>query len=114
MEKPVLAAIILSAGLSSRLKEFKPLLPLGNELLLERVLTLYQSVGVSDIRVVTGHRAGEVAALAMRCGAKPVFNPNFACKGMFSSVVAASQTCHRIAPVFSFIRWIFPWSDVRP
>ena len=87
MEKPVLAAIILSAGLSSRLKEFKPLLPLGNELLLERVLTLYQSVGVSDIRVVTGHRAGEVAALAMRCGAKPVFNPNFA-EGMFSSVVA--------------------------
>lgn len=87
MEKQELAAIILSAGLSSRLKEFKPLLPLGNELLLERVITLYRSAGVSDIRVVTGHRAGEVAALATRCGARPVFNPDYS-EGMFSSVVA--------------------------
>ncbi|MCX5880379.1 MAG: NTP transferase domain-containing protein [Deltaproteobacteria bacterium] len=87
MKNKSLTAIILSAGLSSRLKDFKPLLPLGGELLLERVISLYQSAGVQDIRVVTGHRAGDVMALAGSCGARPVFNPDFA-QGMFSSVIA--------------------------
>ncbi len=87
MEKPALAAIILSAGLSSRLKDFKPLLHLGGVPLLERVITLYRSADVPDIRVVTGYRAEEVMALARRCGARPVFNPDFA-QGMFSSVIA--------------------------
>jgi CTP:molybdopterin cytidylyltransferase MocA len=87
METPTLSAIILSAGLSTRLGEFKPLLPLGNERFLERVIALYRSVGVQDIRVVTGHRYEEVTAIAERSGARPVFNPDFA-QGMFSSVVA--------------------------
>ncbi|MFH0994751.1 MAG: NTP transferase domain-containing protein [Pseudomonadota bacterium] len=96
MEKPALSAIILSAGLSSRLGDFKPLLPLGGELILERVIALYRSAGIQDIRVVAGYRAGDVMALAGRCGAKPVFNPDFA-QGMFSSVISGvsdlSQDC---------------------
>jgi molybdenum cofactor cytidylyltransferase len=87
METLPLSAIILSAGLSSRLGEFKPLLPLGKERILERVIALYRSAGIQDIRVVAGHRAEEVTAFASRCGAKPVFNPDFA-QGMFSSIVA--------------------------
>ena len=87
MEKPALSAIILSAGLSSRLGDFKPLLPLGGELFLERVIALYQSAGILDIRVVAGYRVADVTALAERCGAKPIFNPDFT-RGMFSSVVA--------------------------
>lgn len=87
METPALAAIILSAGLSSRIGDFKPFLPLGEERLLERVISLYRSAGISDIRVVAGYRAEEVMALAGRCGARPVFNPDFV-QGMFSSVVA--------------------------
>jgi len=87
MEKPALTAIILSAGLSSRMGDFKPLLPLGEELILERVISLYRSAGVPDIRVVAGHQAGEVMALAGRCGARAVFNPDYA-SGMFSSVIA--------------------------
>ncbi len=87
MEKPALTAIILSAGLSSRMGYFKPLLPLGKELILERVISLYRSAGVTDIRVVAGHRAGEVMAIAGRCGARAVFNSHYA-GGMFSSVIA--------------------------
>jgi len=96
METPALTAIILSAGLSSRIGDFKPLLPLGGELFLERVIALYRSAGIQDIRVVAGYRAGDVMALAGRCGARPVFNPDFA-QGMFSSVVSGvsdlSQDC---------------------
>jgi CTP:molybdopterin cytidylyltransferase MocA len=87
MERSAISVVILSAGLSSRLGAFKPLLPLGAERILERVITLYQSVGIQDIRVVAGHRADEVAALAIDCGAKPVFNPHFL-QGMYSSVIA--------------------------
>jgi molybdenum cofactor cytidylyltransferase len=96
MDIPVLSAIILSAGLSSRLGDFKPLLPLGGEFILERVIALYRSAGIQDIRVVAGYRAGDVMALAGRCGAIPVFNPDFA-QGMFSSVISGvsdlSQDC---------------------
>jgi CTP:molybdopterin cytidylyltransferase MocA len=87
MDTPAFSVVILSAGLSSRLGAFKPLLPLGAERILERVITLYQSVGIQDIRVVTGHRAEAVAALAASCGTKPVFNPHFL-QGMYSSIVA--------------------------
>ena len=87
MEKSALSAVILSAGLSSRLGDFKPLLSLGGALFLERVIALYQSAGIQDIRVVSGYRAADVTTLAERCGAKPVFNLEFA-MGMFSSVVA--------------------------
>jgi molybdenum cofactor cytidylyltransferase len=86
-KNPTFSAIILSAGLSSRMVEFKPLLPLGEELILERVISLYRSADVADIRVVTGYRAEEVMALAGRCGARVVYNPDYA-QGMFSSVIA--------------------------
>ncbi len=96
MDTTALSAIILSAGLSSRIGDFKPLLPLGGVRLLERVISLYRSAGVSDIRVVAGFRAKEVAALAESCGARTVINPDFA-QGMFSSVIAGisdlSQNC---------------------
>ncbi len=87
MEEPVLTAIILSAGLSSRLGDFKPLLPLGGEFFLERVIALYRSAGIQDIRVVTGYRAADIMDLAGRCGARTIFNPGFD-QGMLSSVIA--------------------------
>lgn len=94
METPALSAVILSAGLSSRLPAFKPLLPLGNERILGRVIALYHSTGIRDIRVVTGYRADEVGALAAACGVKTVFNPHFA-QGMYSSVVAGVSDLSR-------------------
>lgn len=87
MEKTALSAVILAAGLSSRLGEFKPLLPLGNEPILARVIGLYRAARISDIRVVTGHRTGETAALAEALGVRAVFNPDYL-QGMFSSVLA--------------------------
>jgi CTP:molybdopterin cytidylyltransferase MocA len=87
METPALTAIILSAGFSSRIGDFKPLLSLGETFFLERVIALYLSAGIQDIRVVAGHRAEDVMALAGRCGARSVFNPDFA-QGMFSSVLS--------------------------
>jgi len=99
MEEPALAAIILSAGLSSRLGDFKPLLPLGGALFLERVIALYRSAGIQDIRVVTGYRASDVMAIAGRCGARTVFNPHFD-QGMFSSVITGVEDLPHVCDGF--------------
>ncbi|OIO00945.1 MAG: hypothetical protein AUJ49_08885 [Desulfovibrionaceae bacterium CG1_02_65_16] len=81
------AAVVLSAGKSSRLPRFKPLLHLGGRSLLGRAAELFQGCGVAEILAVTGCRAGEVEAEATACGMRPVFNPRHE-DGMFTSVQA--------------------------
>ena len=54
------AAIILAAGKSGRMGKFKPLLPLGEKSVLERVVDLFHTAGISDIRVVIGHREKDI------------------------------------------------------
>jgi len=80
-------AIVLAAGASERMGEFKPLMMLGGMTVLERIIRLFQSAGVNRIHVVVGHRAAELAPLADRWGARSIVNGRFA-EGMFSSVVA--------------------------
>lgn len=56
-----IAALITAAGYSSRMGDFKPLLKLGTFTAVERAVRCFRLAGVNDIRVVTGHRAPEVA-----------------------------------------------------
>lgn len=83
------AAIVLAAGLSSRMGRCKPLLPLGGATVLERVVGLLKAAGVAEVLVVTGHRSTELAPLAAGLGARTVFNPGYE-QGMFSSVLAGA------------------------
>lgn len=80
-------ALVLSAGFSERMGEFKPLMTLGGMTLLERVIRLFQSAGVNRIHVVVGHRAIELTPLIQRLGGHCVLNVRYA-DGMFSSVAA--------------------------
>lgn len=81
------AALALAAGFSKRMGDFKPLMMLGGMTVLERVIRLFQSVGVHRIHVVVGHRAAEVTPRIHQLGARSVFNSRHA-EGMFSSVLA--------------------------
>jgi molybdenum cofactor cytidylyltransferase len=54
------AAIILSAGRSSRMGKFKPLLPVEHKTVLEQVVDTFLHAGLRDIRVVLGYRARDV------------------------------------------------------
>jgi CTP:molybdopterin cytidylyltransferase MocA len=85
-----LAAVILAAGQSSRLGEFKPLAVLdaqGGETLLARAAELFREAGVKDIVAVAGHHASKTMAEAARLGIEAVTNETYA-DGMFSSVLA--------------------------
>ena len=56
MKPQKVSAVILAAGFSSRLKDFKPLLLLGEMTLLERAIRLFHQNGIRDTQVVVGHR----------------------------------------------------------
>ena len=79
-----LAAIVLAAGRSSRMGELKPLLPLGDGTVLGRAVGAFLEIGLTDVRVVIGWRAGEVGAAAAELGVATVENPDWR-RGMFSS-----------------------------
>ena len=82
-----LAGVVLAAGLSSRMGQFKPLLPLGGQSVLARVVGLLQGVGADPVLVVVGHRAAELEPLVRGLGAMPVRNPAYE-QGMYSSLRA--------------------------
>ncbi len=58
--KSNIAAIILAAGLSSRMGAFKPLLPFGNKTVIESTIDYLSAAGIETIIVVVGHRAREI------------------------------------------------------
>lgn len=53
-------AIILAAGRSSRMGEFKPVLPFGNKTVIEACIGNLRAAGVEEIVVVVGYRADDV------------------------------------------------------
>ena len=49
-------AVILAAGLSSRMKDFKPLLPVDGQPAVAGLAETLHGAGIRDIVIVTGHR----------------------------------------------------------
>ena len=90
-DKDCLAAIIVAAGYSSRMKSFKPLLSLGGSTVLEKAVDSFRKAGIRDIRVVTGYRAEELLPVIDRLGVQLIDNDNFA-EGMFSSITAGVKS----------------------
>jgi putative nucleotidyltransferase with HDIG domain len=82
-----MAAIILAAGCSSRMGQFKPLLSICGGTAVEAVVRLFLSAGIPDVCIVIGHKAEELRPVAEAAGARCVLNPNFD-RGMYSSVCA--------------------------
>src|ERR1700730_15422264 len=92
-------AIILAAGLATRLRPASDLLPkglfkIGGTPLLERSIELLAAAGISDVLVITGHHAGqiEVALGTQRGGSRIryVHNANYAETGSMISLLEAA------------------------
>ncbi len=82
-----LAAVILAAGYSSRMKLFKPLLPLGNSTVIENSIDSFLESGIEDVIVVVGFQAKKLIPVLEAKGTKWVYNERFS-EGMYSSIVA--------------------------
>ncbi len=104
------AGLILSAGFSSRMKDFKPLMKIGKLTPLEILINSMKIAGIEDIFVITGFRSEDVKTFldgryTADNGIKCIYNPDFE-NGMFSSIQVgvreASQngnTCFLMTPV---------------
>ena len=71
------AAIVLAAGRSSRMGDFKPLLPFGGRTLIGHVVASLRAAGVTRIHVVTGFNAEALAPEIDRLGVTRAHNADF-------------------------------------
>lgn len=71
-----IAAIILAAGRSRRMGKFKPLLPFGNQTVIESCVGNLRATGIEEIIVVVGHRADRIQEALNSVPVKFVINPN--------------------------------------
>ena len=85
MIKSNIAVLIIAAGYSSRMHDFKPLLPLGKTTALVRLIQTYQAHGIAHIYVVVGHRKDEIIEILKEYSVNIVYNEDYD-KGMFSSI----------------------------
>jgi putative nucleotidyltransferase with HDIG domain len=90
MQNKKISSIILSAGYSSRMGSFKPLLKFGDHTAVEKIIKTHQNAGIEDIIVVVGHRGDEVREAIKSCKVTCVKNENYA-EGMFSSVLRGAE-----------------------
>lgn len=80
-------AVILAAGLSSRMKAFKPLLPVAGTTAIEGQIDSAKAAGIDDITVVVGHNREELEPVLRNRDVRIAFNPDYE-TGMLSSIKA--------------------------
>ena len=83
----MISAIVLAAGMSSRMGQPKPVLRIAGQPLLERVVATVRRSRVDEIVVVLGHEADRVRREVALDGATVVVNEAYA-EGMSSSIRA--------------------------
>ncbi|HEY66215.1 MAG TPA: nucleotidyltransferase family protein [Caldilineae bacterium] len=84
----MISAIVLAAGMSRRMGRPKLLLPLGDELVIQRVVRTVMSSAVDETIVVVGHRRAEMEEALTHFHVRVVYNPDYAQGEMLSSIQA--------------------------
>ena len=80
------AALIVAAGMSSRMGDFKPLLNIGSISIAQRVVATFQQAGVEKIVMVTGYNAVMLERHLAGNGVVFLRNDNYETTQMFDSV----------------------------
>lgn len=85
VRRPV-GAVVLAAGLSSRMGQLKVLLPWGGQTVLEAILRRLFLVRLQDVVVVTGHQARRVEEVAANLDVRTAHNPAYRSGEMLASL----------------------------
>lgn len=80
-----LSALIVAAGLSSRMKDFKPMLNIGSISISKRIVATLQQAGIKNIVMVTGYNADILEHHLSGNGIVFLRNENYATTHMFDS-----------------------------
>jgi len=78
-------AVLAAAGLSTRMKSFKPLLQLAGSTVIKTAVSTLRSAGVSKVVVVTGNNAEQLVKHLSKFDADYVHNENYAGTDMYYS-----------------------------
>ena len=93
-------AVVLAAGIASRMGELKPMLPMGKESVIQNVVRVLRTAGAQQIVVVTGYRSEALVDHLKNAGVMFVENKRFAQTKMFDSVLlgleALGESCDKV------------------
>ncbi len=84
----MISAVVLAAGLSTRMGRPKQLLAFGEHTAIEQVVSVVLASAVDEVVVITGHERAAVETALAKWSVRIVFNPNYAHGEMLSSVQA--------------------------
>ncbi len=80
-----IGAVIVAAGMSSRMGDFKPMLNIGSISIAQRIVATFHQAGVTKIAVVTGYNAPLLERHLANCGLVFLRNEDYASTQMFDS-----------------------------
>jgi len=86
MKYSSVGAVIVAAGLSSRMNDFKPLMKIGNRTMIETAVNNFKLFGVDKIIVVTGYRSKDIENKLKDQNIDFIYNNNFQKTHMFDSI----------------------------
>lgn len=100
MSQKKTGAVIVAAGMSSRMGHFKPLLDLGGKTIAQHVVDVFLEAGVSPVIVVTGKRADDLERHLSDRNVLFIRNEEYATTDMFDSArigfLAINGLCDRV------------------
>ncbi|MGI6193374.1 MAG: NTP transferase domain-containing protein [Christensenellales bacterium] len=77
--------VIVAAGMSSRMGDFKPMLNIGSISIAQRIIATFKQAGVERIVVVTGYNADVLEHHLAKCGVVFLRNEQYQTTQMFDS-----------------------------
>lgn len=86
MKKYKIGVVIAVAGMSSRMKDFKPLMTIGNKRIIEASVENYKRAGADEIILVTGYRGSEIEEVFKGQKIHFVRNTDYQSSHMFDSI----------------------------
>jgi molybdenum cofactor cytidylyltransferase len=86
VKKTSISAIVVAAGLSTRMGEPKQLLPYGKHTVIEQIVSVLSTCSLDEILVITGHERQAIEAKLAGWPVRAVFNPDYEQGEMLSSV----------------------------
>ena len=92
-----IAAVILSAGYSSRMKRFKPLLKIGETTAVQKLIHSVKDAGIGRIVTVTGYSRELLRPVLDSEGCIEVYNADYD-SGMFSSIKTGISKARELYP----------------
>lgn len=93
-------AVLAAAGMSTRMHDFKPMLPFGDSTIIMHIVSMLKNLDLDPIVVVTGYRADEVEEHLFQTGVRFLKNEQYEKTEMFDSIKMGiheiSGDCERI------------------